>query len=93
MREFGQDRKYGVPKTAQITDQMLRYASTLMRFNKIWFSENLMCGEGVTVQGMIDKLLTQMSSYKCEVKVNKNDQFSTPKFKWYVDFYGIPLGS
>lgn len=83
MREYGKDRKYGVPKTAEITDHMLRYASTMMRYDKIFFSENLRGGVNTTPTAMIDKLLKQMADYRCEVKYNRNDYFAVPKFKWY----------
>lgn len=85
MREYGKDRKYGVPKTAEITDQMLRYASTMLRYGKISFSENIRGGLNTTAQAMIDKLLKQMAAYRCEVKYNKNDLHSVPKFKWMGD--------
>jgi hypothetical protein len=68
MREYGKDRKYGVPKTAEITEQMLRYVSTMMRYGKIAFSENLRAGLNTTVVAMVDKLLKQMAGYRCEIK-------------------------
>lgn len=85
MREYGKDRKYGVPKTAEITEQMLRYVSTMMRYGKIHFSENLRAGLNTTVPAMVDKLLKQMAGYRCESKHNKNDLHSVPKFKWMGD--------
>lgn len=68
MREYGTDRKFGVPKTNASTDQMIRFASTLMRFDKVHFSEHLSTGTGLHPQEMIDKLLKQMGEYRCEVK-------------------------
>lgn len=68
MREYGTDRKFGVPKTAAISDQMIRFASTLLRFDKVHFSEHFTTGTGVSSQEMIDKLMKQLSEYRCEVK-------------------------
>lgn len=82
MREYGTDRKPGVPKTKDSTEQMVRHSAAMMRFDRVHFSSEMRVGEGLTVQGMIDKALQQMSEYRCEVKYNKNDPHAEPKFKW-----------
>lgn len=63
MREFGQDRKPGVPKTKQITERMVRYSSNKMRVNQVPYSKNLTVGGGVTRRGMQDRLQTQRATF------------------------------
>jgi hypothetical protein len=82
MHEYGADRKPGVPKTKESTELMVRYFSELMRDHRLVYSANLLGGINTQPQAMIDKLQKQMSEYRCEVKYNKNDIFSTPKYKW-----------
>lgn len=82
MAECGADRKYGVLKTNKSTEQMVRFSSNLMRFNKVHFSEHLAVGEGLQPQPMIDKILQQMSEFRCEMKYNKGDIHAEPKYKW-----------
>lgn len=82
MAECGADRKYGVLKTNKSTESMVRYSANMMRFNKVHFSENMTVGEGLQPQPMIDKLLQQMSEYRCEMKYNRNDIHAEAKYKW-----------
>jgi hypothetical protein len=82
MREHGRDRKAGVPKTHDTTQRMVYYISELVKRGQVVFSSQLMAGQSTTVQAMRDKLLSQMRQFKCETKVNKNDNFAEPKRKW-----------
>jgi len=85
IRESGKDRKPGVTKTKENTDQMVRYASMLMRSYQLRISENMRTGRDTTPDAMISKLVDQMRGFRCEVKLNKNDIMSDPKFKWLGD--------
>lgn len=82
MREYGKDRKPGVPKTKEITNQMVRLASMMVADRRVVVSENLRVMPKKKPQQLVDKLVHQMRDYHCEVKANKNDPFSDPKFKW-----------
>ena len=83
LREAGPDRKAGFIKNKKNSDAMVRYASMLMRSWKLRISENLRSGRDTRPQDMADKLIDQMRGYRCEIKLNKNDIMSDPKFKWY----------
>lgn len=85
MCEYGQDRKPGVPKTAEITDHMVRLSSTMMKEDRIWISENFISGLNTRPQAMLDNFFHQIGTFRCEVKGNKNDTFSTWKYKWCGD--------
>jgi len=82
MREYGSDRKPGVPKNKETTQRMVYYISELVKRGQVVFSDQLMAGEGCTPTQMKEKMLSQMRGFKCETKVNKNDLHSDPKYKW-----------
>jgi hypothetical protein len=92
MRDFvliaitGADRKPGVPKTKDTTEMMVHYCRELMRDNLYRISELLMGGQSTSPQAMIDKLNKQMSEFKCEVKYDKNQIFSIPRYHICVLF-------
>lgn len=82
MREFGKDRRPGVPKNKQTTMEMALLGIEAVRSRRFHYSAQMQAGPSTEVIAMKRKLHDQMRDYQLEIRHDPENPFVEPKYTW-----------